>query len=92
MSWTCVGLGLLLLAGSDGAPAEKTPVPLYTNEDLDRVSRYRAQTGVESDLVPLPPATSLPEAAGGRAGRGEQYWRREAEKLRTRLQIGRAHV
>src|SRR5437764_930328 len=47
MSWTCVGLGLLLLAGPGGAPEEKKRVPVYTNEDLERVSPRRGETGVD---------------------------------------------
>jgi hypothetical protein len=92
MSWTCVGLGLLLLAGPGGAPEEKKRVPLYTNEDLERVSPYRGQTGVDSEVMPLPPVTGAPEAAGRPGGRGEPYWRREAEKLRARLRPRRARL
>ncbi len=94
MSWSCVGLALLLLAGTAGAPEEKKPVTLYTNEDLERVSPWRGQTGVESrpDALPLP--ASGVDAAGTAApdGRGERYWRREAEKVRDRLRPRRARI
>ncbi|PYQ55794.1 MAG: hypothetical protein DMF78_00945 [Acidobacteria bacterium] len=87
MSWTC--LGLLLLAGTAGAPEEKKPVPLYTNEDLERVSKHRGETGVDSRPDGVPPAAtaaaSVHEDARKRDGRGEGYWRREAAKLHDRL-------
>jgi hypothetical protein len=77
---------------------EKKAVRVYTNDDLDRVSPYRGQTGVESV-----PAVDGPEARGaaapaaprsgagvrpagpGRATTKEAYWRREAERVRTRV-------
>jgi hypothetical protein len=72
-------------AGSAGASAlddDKKPVPLYTNEDLRRVSPYRDETGVSSK----PAAAPAPELASERGRvRGEEYWRREAERLRDRL-------
>jgi hypothetical protein len=79
----------LACAGAAGAPAlddEKKPVPLYTNEDLDRVAPYRDQTGVNSK--PAAGAALEPPAARSRArgdARGEEYWRREAERVRDRL-------
>ena len=60
---TLFGLALLGEAGAE----EKKPVPLYTNEDLDRLSPYRGQTGVlsestvESASIPAP-RTRAPEA------------------------------
>lgn len=60
---------------------EKKPIPLYTNDDLQRVAPYRDQTGGSSR--PAAPAAVAP-AAPGRI-RGEDYWRREAERLRDRL-------
>jgi hypothetical protein len=73
---------------------EKKAVRVYTNEDLDRVSPYRGQTGVES--VPAVEASQrgaapVHGAAGGQAagnarGAGrEAYWRHEAERVRTRV-------
>jgi hypothetical protein len=44
MSWPCLGLRLLLLAAGAAPPEEKKPVPLYTNEDLDRISPHRDET------------------------------------------------
>ena len=92
MSWPCLGLRLLLLlAGASGEPEEKKPVPVYTNDDLDRVSPFRDETGVSSS-VPLPaPSTSRPPAEG-RGLRGEAYWRREADRLHDRLRLARDRI
>src|SRR6266540_5604728 len=52
MSWPSLGLRLLLLAaGPAGVSEEKKPVPLYTNDDLERVSPHRDETGVNSKVV-----------------------------------------
>ena len=105
MSWTCVGVGVglaLLLAGpaggadaahpQDGGPGERKPVPLYTNEDLDRVSARRGETGVfESETVPGP-ADAGDAQVRSSAPRGEPYWRHEADRLRARLRPRRAHI
>lgn len=83
--WSVV---VCLAAAQSGAAAdqnEKRNVPSYTNEDLARVSPRRGETGVESE----------PVAAAGRGGereraepkgRGEQFWRREAERQQRRLE------
>lgn len=81
---------------------EKKAVRVYTNEDLDRVSPYRGQTGVDS--VPAATSSESRGAAGPRGAvarpsgpaRGtatEAYWRREAERVRTRVRglEARAH-
>jgi hypothetical protein len=83
-------VGALLCAAAGARPAsprddEKKAVPLYTNDDLDRVSPLRAQTGGSTDL-PEPPATAKPEPRGERRGHDEAYWRRESERLQDRLQ------
>jgi hypothetical protein len=57
-------------------------VPLYTDDDLQRVSPLRDQTG--GGMVPAAPATTgsgelKPERSD------EAYWRREAERLRARV-------
>jgi hypothetical protein len=76
------GLLTCVAAVAAGA-AEKRPVPVYTNDDLERVSPLRGQTGVQSAPAgePAPAAPSSPPAPG----RGEEYWRREARRLRERL-------
>jgi hypothetical protein len=94
MSWPCLGLRLLLLVtGAAGEPTEeKKPVPLYTNEDLDRVSSQRDQTGVSSSVaVPAEPAPSRDPGDGARA-RSEAYWRREAGRLQDRLRPVRERI
>jgi hypothetical protein len=69
-------------AGASTRDDEKKPVPLYTNDDLRRVAPYRDETGVNSK----PAAAPAPEArTRGDRGRGEEYWRREAERVRDRL-------
>jgi hypothetical protein len=102
MTWPCLGLRLLLALGTAGDPQphtptgaaapEKKPVPVYTNDDLDRISPFRDETGVSS-TVAVPPRVTAPrrEADDGRA-RTEAYWRREAERLRLRLQRMRDRV
>jgi hypothetical protein len=70
---------------------EKKAVRVYTNDDLDRVTASRGQTGVDS--VPAiarsePAMAPQPrnDAGGNRRGdRGEAYWRHEAERVRTRV-------
>lgn len=77
-------LAALCAGAVAGAPAlddEKKPVPLYTNEDLRRMAPYRDETGVNSKPAA---ATAEPPPTGGQA-RGEEYWRREADRLRDRL-------
>ena len=93
MSWPYLGLRLLLLAaGGAAASEEKKPVPVYTNEDLDRISPFRDETGVSSRVaVPPLPTGSGRDGDDGRA-RSEAYWRREAERLRVRLQRARDRV
>lgn len=90
--WEAIGLSLLLgaapAARADEAPrpARRPPARLYTNADLDRVHPFAAETGVSS--VPAvtphdtPPAVSLDTR---RRGRGEDYWRSEAARVRERL-------
>ena len=80
-----VWLGLLLLTAPQAVSAqEKKPAaPLYTNEDLERVAPFRNQTGVAS--VPPPEAARAGPAPESSRGRGESYWRREAERVRQQV-------
>jgi hypothetical protein len=79
-------------ADEDPPAAARPPVRVYTNEDLDRVHPYRDETGVRS--VPAVPQEE--RAAAGRAekprGRGEEYWRREAARVRQRLRAMQAQA
>ncbi len=85
-------LSLLLAAaveaGADEAPrpAARPPARVYTNADLDRVHPFAAETGVSSVPAVTPgdaPPAESPEAP--RRGRGEDYWRSEATRVRERL-------
>ncbi|HEX9203971.1 MAG TPA: hypothetical protein VF964_08415 [Vicinamibacteria bacterium] len=72
---------------------KKRPVPVYTNEDLERVRPFRDETGVASVPASWPPdplGAVGPRArrAGSRASdsgvRDEAWWRREAARVRDR--------
>lgn len=81
----------LAAAGGDPrpqpSPTPRAPVRVYTNEDLERVHPFAAQTGARS--IPAYPAAGPEAAAAPREqetrGRGESYWRRQAAALRERL-------
>ena len=79
-------------ADEDPPSAKRPPVRVYTNEDLDRVHPFRDQTGVRS--VPAVPQgeRTAPERAEKARGRGEDYWRREAARVRQRLGALRAQA
>jgi hypothetical protein len=78
----------------------RNSVPVYTNEDLDRVRPFRDQTGVESkpdfDMAGNERAGTARQKLGGdgvaaRKGRhsaesDEEKWRYEAERFRAKLQ------
>ena len=73
-------LAAIAAEGDDG----RAPVRAYTNEDLDRVSPRRGETGGESQ----PAAAPAERAAGSTepaADRGESYWRGEAARVRQRV-------
>ncbi len=83
------------------SPADETPPDaaqpaprVYTNDDLERVRPFRDELGARS--VPAVPSGDRQAKAPVRRRRGapaaeepgdhgEAYWRREAEKLRARL-------
>jgi len=110
---TLVALSALLCLpehAEEGGPARKRPARVYTNDDLDRLSPLRGETGVLSTaparLSPAAPdggSGAQPRSGGSprgpsagihfrreppdaRPARGEEYWRREAERLRDRLE------
>jgi hypothetical protein len=66
-----------------GAVAD-TPARVYTNEDLDRVSPFKGETGVTSQPAVAPDAVR-PAAPRETRGADEARWRQEAERLRERL-------
>jgi hypothetical protein len=92
------GLSAVLCSSARGTPDEpgggkRPPVRVYTNEDLDRVRPFRDETGVRS--VPAVPAGERETAGAPDArprGRGEEYWRREAERVRDRVQAMEAQA
>jgi len=69
-------------ASATGRP----PVRVYTNEDLERVHPWRNETGVAS-VPAVPPSLreALPEPSSRKGARGEDYWRREAARVRDRV-------
>jgi hypothetical protein len=81
---------LLLVSRAAGAEGERDKkVTLYTNDDLERVSPRRGETGGS-----MPPVAAAPAPAPDRKpeGQGEEYWRREAERLQDRLEPLRARL
>jgi hypothetical protein len=96
-----LGFGLSAILCATAAPADDaaaSPLPpparVYTNEDLDRVRPFRDQTGVRS-VPAVAPEWSTPSTGRERErpgsppsdarGRGEEYWQREAERVRDRM-------
>jgi hypothetical protein len=77
-------------ADEDPAPAPRPPVRLYTNADLDSVHPFRDETGVRS--VPAVAPDDRPAPAEKRRGRGEDYWRREAARVRERVRAMEAQA
>jgi hypothetical protein len=76
---------LAVLPCAAGEPEER-PVPVYTNEDLARVAPLRGETGVLSQpAVPPRPLPSERAAERPSRARGEDHWRREADRLRETL-------
>jgi hypothetical protein len=96
-----LGFGLSAVLCASAAPADEVPASpkhpptrVYTNADLDRVRPFRDETGVRSvpAVAPDSPAPGRAERLGRSGselvdahGRGEEYWRREAERVRDRV-------
>jgi hypothetical protein len=74
----------------DPTPPPRPPVRVYTNADLDRVRPFRDETGVRS--VPAVAPDERPAPVEKRRGRGEDYWRREATRVRERVRALEAQV
>lgn len=75
----------LSIVGLAAAKDEKPPLRTYTNEDLERFGRRRGETGVNSETA-ASPKDQQPRASERPASRGEEFWRREAERERRRLE------
>jgi hypothetical protein len=60
--------------------------PSFTNADLDRLAPRRGEGGVFVTGAPAAPAPAdKPPLRGASAEQGEEYWRREADKVRDRV-------
>lgn len=92
MSWPCLGRLLLLLAAGAASSEEKKPVPVYTNEDLDRISPHRDETGVNSRVTVAVPRPASARASDDGRARSEAYWRKQADSLHVRLQRARERI
>jgi len=71
-----------------GTSADKParPVRVYTNDDLERMRPFRHETGVASVPAVSPGDVAAPARPAARPGtRGEEYWRREAARVRERV-------
>jgi hypothetical protein len=79
-------------ADEDSPPPARPPVRVYTNEDLDRVRPFRDETGIRSVPAVSPEERAAPGPAEKPRGRGEQYWRREAARVRERVRALSAQV
>jgi hypothetical protein len=77
------GVVLILLTPATPTPLG-SPVPAFTNADLDRLAPRRGEGGIFETSTPVPPAASAASSPASKA-RGEEYWRREAERTRDRL-------
>lgn len=75
------------LAGLSAGAEDKKAVRVYTNEDLERLRPLRGQTGVLSRGETSPEArVGRREAPEGEThSRGEDYWRKEAARVRARV-------
>ena len=92
MSWPCLGRLLLLLAAGAAPSEEKKPVPVYTNEDLDRISPHRDETGVNSRVTVAVPRPAPARASDDGRVRSEAYWRKQADSLHVRQQRARERI
>jgi len=86
-------------AADEKPPRPRPPARVYTNEDLDRVHPLRDETGVSSVPAVPPGRETEPGPRSGRRdatrgdptrddatrGRGEAYWRRQAETTREKV-------
>jgi len=73
------------LAAANEEPSRQPPSRVYTNEDLDRISAQRAETGVLSD--PAASAGRTAQASRGRSDSSDGF-AREARGL----EAGQAHL
>jgi len=82
-SWILAGT-LLSCSAAAGDDGRKKDVPVYTDDDLRRVSPLRDQTG--GGMAADTPAAERSAAPDKARAKDEAYWRREWERMRERLQ------
>lgn len=71
---------------ADETPPPRPPSRVYTNADLDRVHPFAHETGVRSvPAVPIGVRGEAPAPREPKRGRGEDFWRSEARRVRGRL-------
>jgi hypothetical protein len=75
---------VLLLLAPEPVPASSPAVRVYTKADLDRLALRRDENGVFTTSSPATP-TAVEKPARGSSEQGEEYWRREADKVRDRV-------
>jgi hypothetical protein len=76
----------VLLAADEKPRPPRPPARVYTNEDLDRVHPFAAETGGSSvPAVAADEASPARPAESRRKGKGEEHWRAEAARVRERL-------
>jgi hypothetical protein len=77
---------LLAALAAPCAAADEKPAPrVYTNEDLARVAPFRGETGVLSRPAAAANAAPRDREARRPPGKGQDYWQREADKVRERV-------
>ena len=74
-----------VLAEDAARRAARPPVRVYTNDDLERVHPFAAETGASSLPAVRADQDSKAEREPVSRGQGEVYWRREAAAVRERL-------
>jgi hypothetical protein len=74
---------LAVLSSAVWLAADEKPVRTYTNDDLNRVSRYRDETGATSSPAVAPDTYHPARPAPGR--HDEAYWRRETLKVQEQV-------
>jgi hypothetical protein len=86
-----LGLSLALVLSPVLLEAEDKPGPrpkarVYTNEDLDRVHPFAAETGGSSvPAVETDVAEPARRTSADRKGKGEEHWRAEAARVREKV-------
>jgi len=76
----------MLLAGEAKPTPPRAKARVYTNEDLDRVHPFAAETGGSSvPAVEAEDAKPARSAEPRRKGHGEEHWRAEAARVREKV-------